>query len=444
MRGRIRRHRVRLLRAGGQVDGRALLVRMRAHRNVVGMIVVMHVRHRQTELVLLGRVQRDAVRLLRHVLADDPQAGHVGVVVDGLGELAAPRARLEEGDDERQADRKRLQLVTTDEAALGIVARFVRDDARHGRAAPHAYRLIEGRVHRPGGVALVVAPDLAGRIREAVGELVRLRQEQQPRCLDGVAGDAHGARFLPLLFLVLVEVHDARHFALVVVLDPRRVTLGAQLEPAGFLRRRNLGVQGRPLGAGLAALEAEAELLAGAAPVAWLAVDRHAPGVAVLVAYLRRAVVEHLEVVVAGQPRDPIGARHAQLVLGARVVRLELLQRERPVEHVHPFHGAIHAADAELVLLKAQRRAGPVGGRASYGLADPRRKTGEVSRHLPGTRGRALVQPSELPERTPFVVDEAFGRFALAGLQQHHLDALLAQLVGERAAARPGADDDDH
>src|SRR2546427_9517152 len=41
---------------------------------------------------------------------------------------------------------------------------------------------------------------------------------------------------------------------------------------------------------------------------------------------------------------------------------LELLQRERPVEHVHPFHGAIHAADAELVLLKAQRRAGPVGG----------------------------------------------------------------------------------
>ena len=35
-------------------------------------------------------------------------------------------------------------------------------------------------------------------------------------------------------------------------------------------------------------------------------------------------------------------------------------------------------------------------------------------------------------------------RRVLAGLEQHHLDALLGQLVGERAAAGARADDDHH
>jgi hypothetical protein len=84
------------------------------------------------------------------------------------------------------------------------------------------------------------------------------------------------------------------------VLDLQRHRLGAQLEQARVLRSRNLGVQSRPLGAGLAPLEAKAQLQARGPAVARLAVDRHAPGVDILIADPLGAVVHHLEVVVAG------------------------------------------------------------------------------------------------------------------------------------------------
>src|SRR5882762_10317351 len=83
----------------------------------------------------------------------------------------------------------------------------------------------------------------------------------------------------------------------------------------------------------------------------------------------------------------------------------------------------------------------PVGGGASDGLAGPGREIREVSRHAPGSGGGALVRPGELPERGPLVVHERGPRFTLARLQQHHRDALLAQLV--RQGAAPGAASDD-
>jgi hypothetical protein len=149
-------------------------------------------------------------------------------------------------------------------------------------------------------VAHVVAADLVGAVGEALGILARGRQQQQPRRFERVAGDAHDARLLALLLAVLVEIDDAGHLASGVVLDARDVALGAHLEPARGLAGRDLGVEGRPLGAGLAALEAEPELLAGAAAVARLRVDRHAPGVDLLVAELLGAGLEHLVVGVAG------------------------------------------------------------------------------------------------------------------------------------------------
>ena len=65
--------------ADGLVDRGALLVGVVAHRDVVGMIVEMHARHRHAELVLGLRIERDAVGLLRHVLADQPHAGHARI-----------------------------------------------------------------------------------------------------------------------------------------------------------------------------------------------------------------------------------------------------------------------------------------------------------------------------------------------------------------------------
>ena len=94
------------------------------------------------------------------------------------------------------------------------------------------------------------------------------------------------------------------------------------------------------------------------------------------------------------------------------------------------------------MLLDAQGSAGPVGGGAPDGLADPGRQAGEVARDaLPS---RALVQPRDLQEAAPLVVLEGVDALVLAGLEHHHLDALLGQLVAERAAAGAGADDHHH
>src|SRR6478672_8828285 len=96
-----------------------------AHRDVVRMIVEMHARDRHAELVLGLRVERDAVGLLRHVLADQPHARHPRVRFHGAGERPAPSAGIEERRHEGHADRQRLHLVAADEAALRIVLRLI-------------------------------------------------------------------------------------------------------------------------------------------------------------------------------------------------------------------------------------------------------------------------------------------------------------------------------
>ena len=116
--------------------------------------------------------------------------------------------------------------IAADEAALRVVRRLVGDDAGHRRAAVHVHRLVEYRVDRAGHVPHVVAADLAGGVGEPVGELARFGQQQQPRRLDRVAGDADDARLLPLLLAILVEIDDAVDLAGRVMLDPGGVAFG--------------------------------------------------------------------------------------------------------------------------------------------------------------------------------------------------------------------------
>ena len=330
------------------------------------------------------------------------------------------------------------------EPAARVVDALVGDDAGHGGAAVHVHRLVEGGVDGAGHVPHVVFPYLARRVGESVGELRRGGVEQQPRALVGVARHAHRPSGLAVLSAVRGGVHHAVDDPLVVVGDGERLALRTEIQVAGGFGFRYLGVQGRPLGARLAALEAEPELLAGTASVPGPAVDGHASGVHALVAETRGAVPHHLEVVVAGQAGDAVGSGDPHLVLGPGVPGLQIRQAQRPVEERRALDVAVDGPGSELVLLEAKACARPVGGGAAHRLADPRRQTGKVLRHPPGSGGRALVEPGELSEGVPLVVGEVRDAVVLAGLQQHHLDALPAQLVGERAAACPGADDHHH
>jgi len=97
------------------------------------------------------------------------------------------------------------------------------------------------------------------------------------------------------------------------------------------------------------------------------------------------AGLHHLEIVVARQSRNVVGAGDAHLVFGFGVPRLHFRQRDRPVEQVGARHIAIGASDPELVLVEPQRRAGPVDGRSADRFDDPRRQVGKslATRQLP-------------------------------------------------------------
>ena len=195
--------------------------------------------------------------------------------------------------------------------------------------------LLEDGVDRAGRVAHVVPADLARAVGQPVRELGRGRVQQQARALDRIAGDADDPRLLHLLLAVLVGIEHAGDLA--GVRRAGSAAPGAAAAARACRSRsplRNLGVERRPFGARLAALETEADLLAGRPVVARLAVDRHPAGMDLLVAEPLGAGVQHLEVVVAGQARDAVGPRHAHLVLGLGVVGLELGQGHRPVEQI--------------------------------------------------------------------------------------------------------------
>ncbi len=79
-------------------------------------------------------------------------------------------------------------------------------------------------------------------------------------------------------------------------------------------------------------------------------------------------------------------------------------------------------------------------GRSAHGFTSPGREVGKVFRDTPAARRGALVQPRKLFECEPFIVVKRDRRLARACLEQNDLEALLAELIGEGAAAGTGAD----
>jgi hypothetical protein len=71
--------------------------------------------------VLVGHVavERHAVGLLRHVLADEPHARHALVGLHARREVGPPSAGVEERGVERQPEGQQLHVVAPDEAAIG-------------------------------------------------------------------------------------------------------------------------------------------------------------------------------------------------------------------------------------------------------------------------------------------------------------------------------------
>src|SRR5690606_2546289 len=81
---------------------------------------------------------------------------------------------------------------------------------------------------------------------------------------------------------------------------------------------------------------------------------------------------------------------------------------------------------------------------AAHRLDDPGRQVRKVLRHAPAADGRAMIEPGELGETVPLVVDEILVFDARAGFEDDDVDALLRQFVAERAAAGARTYDDDH
>src|SRR5690606_40768448 len=122
---------------------------------------------------------------------------------------------------------------------------------------------------------------------------------------------------------------------------------------------RDVGIGRRPLRPPLAALEAEAGLLAGHAPVVVGRVDRHAAGVDLLVAEREGALLKDLEVVVAGQAGAVAGAGDAEFRLGLLVPGRHLGAVDGPVEQVRALDRTVGRERLPLVVLETDRGAGP-------------------------------------------------------------------------------------
>src|SRR6266446_8788216 len=152
------------------------------------------------------------------------------------------------------------------------MTRFVANDPGHRGSAIHVHRLFERGIDAAGHVTHVVAADLPGAVGKAVRIQVGCAVEQQTRAFDRVAGDRDDPRFLALHVSGFVGIDDASYLARCIVLDLHSHAVRTYFEVAGRLALRDFAIERRPLRAGLAALEAEADLLAGAAAVARFAV----------------------------------------------------------------------------------------------------------------------------------------------------------------------------
>ena len=226
------------------------------------------------------------------------------------------------------------------------------------------------------------------------------------------------------------------------MLDSCDEAFAAQVEPAAGLGLRNLRIERAPLGAGLAALCAEALLDAKSPAVARPRIDRHIVGVHALVTQAPRTGMHHLEIVRGGQARIAVAARDSEPLLGHLVPAFELVVVDRPVGERGSGYVAIDAARAQLVGLQARCRGGPVHRGAAHRAAVPGRERRRILHRIPGAALRARFEPGELSECFARVLRESRERLALARLEQHDLEPAARQLIGHGAAAGTRTHDD--
>lgn len=102
---------------------------MLAHRVIVGMIIKMHIRHRQPVLVFLVMIQGNAIGFTRHVFAHNPQPCCSRVGVHVRRKIAAPASRVKKRGIKRQTKRDGLQFITANKTTLVIMAGLILYDA---------------------------------------------------------------------------------------------------------------------------------------------------------------------------------------------------------------------------------------------------------------------------------------------------------------------------
>ncbi|MNN84776.1 hypothetical protein D3C76_1440190 [compost metagenome] len=98
----IRRYTVCSKCAHRVVNRSTLGIRVFAHSDVVGVIIIVHIGDGQAKPVF-GLTQRDPICLAWHILAYQPHTRQVSVLVHHTGKIAPPGARLEKGRHERGA-----------------------------------------------------------------------------------------------------------------------------------------------------------------------------------------------------------------------------------------------------------------------------------------------------------------------------------------------------
>ena len=153
---------------------------------------------------------------------------------------------------------------------------------------------------------------------------------------------------------------------------------------------------------------------------------------------------EELGAVGGGQKGPAAAARNPHVLFGPLVVREEILEGQRPVDQGRAVDGAVGGARAELVGEEAERLGLPVHGAAADGLADVGGLLGPSLGDARIAGDDAPVLPREHRIGRRLVVLEIGEAEARARLQDHDVDALLAELVRQRPAAGAGADDDEN
>src|ERR1700736_6374688 len=144
---------------------------MIAHREVVAVVLEVHYGHRQPMLVAFTREQAHAIAKLRQILADQPHAGEMIIILNDAGVVSTPGARNGVGRDPgKTKTRQRLHLITTGKAARRIMPRFILDDPGHLGTAVEIYQPWHDRIDGATHVTHVIAPDLARGVGKPIWE----------------------------------------------------------------------------------------------------------------------------------------------------------------------------------------------------------------------------------------------------------------------------------